>query len=176
MVEFDPGASDRSYGMSGAASEAIAEVDLRKTYEASLRDTEARQVFLLDLADELRTLTNATDIAALASARLGAWLDANRAFYAELAGTQLIVERDYTHDVPTLVGEHSLASFGPDMLAAYRASTIIVVNDVEAEARFGARATAGLLSRQVAAYIDVILFQDDQWVSLLAVQSATPRT
>jgi hypothetical protein len=30
------------------------------------------------------------------------------------------VERDYARGVDSIVGEHSLAAFGPDLLAAYR--------------------------------------------------------
>ena len=35
---------------------------------------------------------------------------------------------------------------------------------------------AGFLSRQVGAYLDVVLFEDEKWVSVLALQSAAPRT
>lgn len=42
--------------------------------------------------------------------------------------------------------------------------------------RFDEDARAGLGARQVGAFIDVVLFKDARWVSLLALQSATPRT
>lgn len=47
--------------------------------------------------------------------------------------------------------------------------------NVGTDARFSEEARAGLRVRQVGAYLDVVLFGDEQWVSLLAFQSAVPR-
>ncbi|QRE78072.1 PAS domain S-box protein [Methylobacterium aquaticum] len=87
----------------------------------------------------------------------------------------MTVERDYTKGVVSLVGKHSLADFGPDLLAAYRDNAVVAVGDIAADPRFSVEARAGLTSRQVAAYVDVILFREELWVGLWAVQSATPR-
>ena len=147
---------------------------LMDAHEA-LRESEERQAFLLALSDALRPLTTPTDIAGLTAERLGERFGLNRVFYAEIAGSRMTVERDYARDVSSLVGEHNLEAFGPDMLAAYRDGAVIVVNDVFAEPRLNEKARAGLQSRQVGAYVDVVLFEVEQRVGLLALQSATPR-
>ncbi len=143
--------------------------------QRQVHDNEERQSFLLDLSDALRPLTAPTDIAEVAARRLGERVGASRVFYAEIGGSLMTVERDYTKGVVSLVGKHSLADFGPDLLAAYRDNAVVAVGDIAADPRFSVEARAGLTSRQVAAYVDVILFREELWVGLWAVQSATPR-
>ena len=64
------------------------------------------------------------------------------------------VERDYACGVESIVGEHSLAAFGPDLLAAYRDGAVVAVEDVAADPRFSDEARTGLASRQVAAFVE----------------------
>jgi PAS domain S-box-containing protein len=136
---------------------------------------ERRTAFLLSLSDALRPLGTPADIMALAAARLGEWLDASRVFYAEIAGGLMTVEQDYSRGVVSIVGRHSLEAFGPDLLRAYRTGVPVVMRDVANDDRLSDAARAGLQSRQVGAFVDVVLFEEEQWVGLLAVQSATPR-
>lgn len=136
---------------------------------------ERRSEFLLSLADALRPLSTPAEITSMAADRLGLHLGANRVFYAEIAGGRMTVERDFTNGVPSIVGEHSLEAFGPDLLSAYRLGTPIVMRDVPCDRRLNEDARAGLNSREVGAFIDVVLFQEEHQVGLLAVQSATAR-
>jgi PAS domain S-box-containing protein len=144
--------------------------------ETTERVTADRQsVFLSSLSDELRLLTTAADIMSRTAERIGEWLNASRVFYAEIANGQMTVDRDFTCGVATIVGEHSLQAFGPDLLAAYKVGTPVVVRNVGTDDRLSSEARAGLGSREVGAFIDVVIFEEAQWVGLLAVQSATPR-
>lgn len=136
---------------------------------------ERRTAFLLSLSDALRPLSTPADIMSLAAARLGDWLEASRVFYAEIADGFMTVEHDYASGVSSIVGIHSLKAFGPDLLRAYRTGAPVVMRDVGSDERLGEEARAGLQSRQVGAFIDVVLFNEEEWVGLLAVQSATPR-
>lgn len=137
---------------------------------------ERRAEFLLALSDELRPLTTPADIMNRTAASLGELLGASRVFYAEITDAGMMtVERDYARGVASMVGVHSLASFGPDLLAAYRAGEPVVVRNVGGDERLSAPARAGLTSREVGAFIDVVLFNEAQWVGLLAVQNASPR-
>jgi len=147
----------------------------RAVTQTALRESEARQAFLLALSDALRPLRTPSDIASVAVERLGERFALNRVFYAEFVGSLMRVERDYTDGVASIVGEHDLAAFGPDLLRAYHERPIVKVDDVRKDPRFSDQARAGLLARQVGAYLDVVLFEDEQWVSVLALQSATPR-
>jgi PAS domain S-box-containing protein len=136
---------------------------------------EGRMKFLLSLSDDLRALSTPADIMSLTAARLGERLAASRVFYAEIASGRMTVERDYSFGVGSIVGEHSLEAFGPDLLAAYKIGTPVVVRNVQADERLSPEAKAGLGSREVGAFVDVVLFEETQWVGLLAVQSAVPR-
>lgn len=138
--------------------------------------SERRAEFLLALSDELRPLKAPADIMDRTAARLGEVLDASRVFYAEITDAGMMtVERDCARGVSSIVGVHSLASFGPDLLAAYRAGAPVVVRNVAGDERLSVPAREGLTAREVGAFIDVVLFNEAQWVGLLAVQNATPR-
>ncbi|USI74730.1 PAS domain-containing protein [Sphingomonas morindae] len=134
-----------------------------------------RTAFLLALSDALRGLATPAEIMALTAERVGAWLNASRVFYAEIAEGVMTVESDHARGVDSIVGVHSLTSFGPDLLRAYEAGRPVVVQDVGGDPRLSAEARAGLTARQVGAFVDVVLFQEARWVGLLAVQNAGPR-
>ena len=174
-VRDTAGRVDGLYGACTAIAGPVPVARRRREAEASRRDNEERQSFLLDLSDTLRPLTSSAEIAEVASRRLGERLGASRVFYAEIGGSLMKVEREYARGVDSIVGEHSLAAFGPDLLAAYRNGAVGAVEDVAADLRFSDEARAGLRSREVAAFVDVVLFREEEWVSLLAVQSAIPR-
>lgn len=77
---------------------------------------ERRSAFLLSLSDALRPLGTPAEIMAVTAARVGDHLGASRVFYAEIAGGRMTVERDHCKGVGSIVGEHSLEAFGPDLL------------------------------------------------------------
>lgn len=134
-----------------------------------------RTQFLLSLADALRPLGTRSEIMQLAADRLGQWLNVNRAFYAEISSDlRMRVDHDYCDGVHSLTGAHSLAQFGPGLLDAYRSGAPIVMPDVPASP-LSDTTRAGLAQRRVGAFIDVLLFDETEWVGVLAVQSATPR-
>lgn len=137
---------------------------------------ERRSAFLLSLSDDLRSLKTPAEITDLAARRIGELLGASRVFYAEITSSGMMtVERDYARSVGSIAGVHSLASFGPDLLAAYRNGAPVVVRNVGADERLSEPARSGLSAREVGAFIDVVLFEEEQWVGLLAVQNAAPR-
>jgi len=136
---------------------------------------EQKTKFLLSLSDDLRGLGTPAEIMRVTAERLGDRLSASRVFYAEIASGRMTVKRDYAAGVTSIVGEHSLEAFGPDLLAAYRVGMPVVVQNVATDERLNPEARAGLGAREVGAFIDVVLFEETQWVGLLAVQSAVPR-
>ncbi|WP_288413117.1 ATP-binding protein [uncultured Sphingomonas sp.] len=145
--------------------------------ETTDRVTNARRTqFLLSLADALRPLGTRSEIMQVAADRLGRWLNANRAFYAEISSELLMtVDYDYCDGVQSLTGAHSLAPFGAGLLDAYRSGVPIVMPDVPGNAQLSISAREGLAERRVGAFIDVLLFDKTERVGVLAVQSATPR-
>lgn len=135
-----------------------------------------KAAFLLSLSDDLRALSTPADIMSMTAVRLGEQMNASRVFYAEVNAGLMSVERDYHSGVGPIVGQHSLESFGPAILAAYTSGAPVVVDDVMTDPRLGHEARAGLSEREVGGYVDVVLFQEADFISLLAVQSATART
>ncbi len=136
---------------------------------------EEQQGFLLSLSDALRSLTTVGEIVKLAVFRLGEQLGVNRVFYGEIDGDKLTVEEDYTCQVPSIIGGHSLAAFDADFLANYRPGVIVTVSDVATDPRFGDAARSGLHSRQIAAFVDLVLFDAGRKVGVIGVQNASPR-
>lgn len=147
----------------------------RTAAQAELRESQGRQAFLLALSDALRPLKSPVEIASVAARHIGERFNLSRVFYAEFFGTLMRVERDYTNGVDSIVGEHELEAFGPDLLRAYHECSIVKIDDVRNDERLSEEARSGLLARQVGAYLDVVLFEDERWVSVLAMQSATAR-
>jgi len=137
---------------------------------------EKRIEFLLSLADTLRGLGTRDAIVGTASGLLAERLDCNRVFYAEITDAGwMTVECDHNRGVPSIAGLHSLEAFGADLLKAYRSGQPIVAYDIPADERLSVEARAGLAERRVAAFVDVALFDETEYVGVLAVQSATPR-
>lgn len=139
------------------------------------REEEQRRAFLLTLSDELRLLTSPAEIASVAAKLIGERFDLSRVFYAEIKDNLMRVEQGYAVGVASLVGDHDLTAFGPELLRAYHDCPVVKVENVQVDPRFSEEARAGLEARQVGAYLDVVLFEEADWVSLLALQSAQPR-
>ncbi|MBN2972534.1 PAS domain S-box protein [Roseomonas aeriglobus] len=137
---------------------------------------EKRNAFLLSLADDLRALRTQDEIIQLASERVASWLDANRVLFAEITDSGwMTVERDHLRGVQSLVGRHSLQSFGPGLLQAYRSGQPLVACNIPGDDNLTPDTRAGLAERRVAAFVDIMLFDDSDRVHVFAVQSATPR-
>lgn len=168
---FSPGELD---ALSAIAAQIAAAIE-RGHAEEALRESEARQAFLLSLSDAMRAVKTPREIASVAAEQLGERFNLSRVFYAEYFGNIMKIERDYTRGVDSIVGEHDLTAFGPELLRAYHECPVVKVDDVQTDTRFNEDARGGLKVRQVGAYLDVVLFEDEHWVSLLAMQSATPR-
>jgi PAS domain S-box-containing protein len=139
------------------------------------KQTEDRQSFLLELSDALRPLTTVDAVATRAATGLGEQLDVNRVVYGAIARGVFNAEKDYARDVPTIVGAYAMDAFEHDFLATYHADALIAVEDVETDPRLPPAARAALRGRQVAAFVDHVLFDEDGVVTILGVQNATPR-
>ncbi len=139
------------------------------------RQHEERQAFLVRLADTLRPLSDPVDVQAEASRVLGEWLGANRVVYFEVQGDEYVVERDYTDAALPMAGRYPVGSFGPDLLAAYRAGDTVCDPDVNALKSRTAEELETFASVQIGAYVGVPLVKDGTFVAGLGVHSAGPR-
>ena len=142
--------------------------------QETLRASEARNSFLVTLADTLRPLSDPIKIQVEASRVLGERLVANRVAYFEVQGDNYVVQRDYTNASPSIVGCHPIASFGPELLAVLRAGRIVTESDVEA-LLITPNEMAAYASLRIRSYIGVPLIKDGQFVAGLAVHTDSVR-
>ena len=101
-----------------------------------LRERQGR--FLLDVSDRLRSISDPRAVIAAAQEALGLHLDANRVGYGEVeeSARYFTTDRNWTDgSVPSREGTHDLAGFGPDVLAALRSGTPLVIQDAANDPR-----------------------------------------
>ncbi|MDO9436872.1 PAS domain S-box protein [Hydrogenophaga sp.] len=137
--------------------------------------SEARHAYLLALNDTLRPLGDPVDIQAAACRLLGQCLQAHRVAYFDVRGDDYLIERDYTHGVPSIVGRYPVIAFGQKLLATYRRGEVVVEPDVAADTLLADGERALYAALQLGAHIGVPLVKNGQFVVGLAVHSKVPR-
>ena len=173
LVNIDP-LHDANGTIVGALN-AFEDITERKRAEAALRQSDEQQQFMLSISDALGALGTPGEIATMATMRLCELLQADRVVYGVIDGSAMRLTHEYARGVPSILGEHALTAFGLDFMAAYRPGAILTVDDIERRADLSEPARAELRCRKIAAFADAILFEEGQAVTLLAVQSASPR-
>ncbi len=147
----------------------------RRRAEQDLRQTAARQQFLLRLGDALRPLADPLEVQEVAARVLGEHLHADRVAYFEVNDEDYVIQRDYTASVPHLAGRYPTASFGPRLLGKYRAGQTAVAGDVETDPQLAPAQKAAFAAIQTRAYVGVPLVKRGKFVAGLAVHMAGPR-
>lgn len=148
--------------------------------EAALRDSEARQAFLLRLSDAIRPLSDPDRIMAIVSEMTGRHFRAGRCGYAEPPPSpsaspspdRLVVARDWTGAaMASLQGACPLAMLDQAFLSRHRAEQPVVVADLPDDARApGGGAADGLRSG-----IWIRLVRDGREVACLYVHDNAAR-
>ncbi|MEP0925513.1 PAS domain S-box protein, partial [Leptolyngbya sp. ST-U4] len=147
----------------------------RKQAEERLHRAAELDAFRVSLADALRPLADPVEVQATATRVLGEYLNANRVAYFEVRGTDYVVERDYVNGAAALVGGYPIDSFGPKLLAEYRAGHTVSVPDVETDANLSSDQRSTYAAIQIDAYIGIPLVKDGEFVAGLAVHTTEPR-
>ena len=149
----------------------------RKRAEIALFESEVRQAFLLKLSDALRPMSDPQDIMTAASEALGRHLGVGRAGYGEVDADNewFIVERDWTDGaMPSMVGRHRVADFGPESVAAHRSDSAVIVDDALEDVRF-APYEAAFRAIDLRSSIVVPLIKDGRWIAGFYAQQSSPR-
>ena len=138
-----------------------------------------RGQFLLDLSDRLRGLSDPRAVIAAAQEALGRHLNAHRVGYGEVEETAryFTTERNWTDgSVPSREGTHDLAGFGPDVLAALRAGTPLLIQDAASDPRTSApESLAAFDAIDTRAAITASLVKDGRMRAALYVHAREPR-
>jgi signal transduction histidine kinase len=170
-VSFTP-IHDETGAVAGAFG-VCTETTERMAAEAALRESAARQGFLLRLGDRMRELVEPQAVKAVAAEMLATHLGAGRAGYGETdeTGEYLSVPTGWTDGtLPSLTGRIPAAAFGTEAVEAWRAGRPWIVGDAgdlgwpEVPGAPGARAA-----------VAVPVSKAGRWIALLFVHDATAR-
>ncbi len=147
----------------------------RKRAEAALRESEARQAFLLELGDALRPLADPAAVQSEACRLIGERLNVDRVAYTEQYGDIFIINRDWTCDAASMIGRYPEATFGEEYKALYLRGEPFVVDDVARDSRLKDTDRQAFEAAGVAAVVGVGLVKAGRLVASFGVISATPR-
>jgi PAS domain S-box-containing protein len=143
---------------------------------AKSRESAEPRLFLLRLSDKVRPLGDPIAIQQTACEMLGKHLGANRCMYADVEGDEFTPGPAYVDDVaPLPAGRQSIYVFGEAMIEACLRGETLVSDDVSHDPRITPVAVEGYRTRQIAAFIGVMLIKGGRLVGCFSIQSATPR-
>lgn len=153
----------------------LSDITDRKQTEEMVQRIAKQDAFRVALTDALRSLDDPVEVQATASRMLGEYLGVNRVAYFQVRGTDYFVDRDYVNGSEPLRGGYPIDSFGPRLLAAYRAAQVAAAADVAADPNLSPAQRSAYAAIQIAAYIGVPLVKHGEFVAGLAIHTATPR-
>ncbi|HEX7887966.1 MAG TPA: chemotaxis protein CheB, partial [Ramlibacter sp.] len=154
----------------------FADITGRKRADAVLRESEARQTYLLKISDTLRPIGDALQAQAAAMRVLGEHLGIARAQYYEVdAGGEFVDARGgYAQSGRPQAGRTRLDAFGPGPREAYLAGRTFVVEDTAAPAIAPEQRHIYEASDTRSA-VGTPLTKDGRLVAVLALSHHTPR-
>ncbi|MDQ3894652.1 MAG: PAS domain S-box protein [Actinomycetota bacterium] len=150
----------------------------RKRAEEQLRESEARQAFLLELGDALRPLVSPEEVQEVATRLLGERIGASRVLYAEFVGdgSSCVIHADFHRGgVGSVAAARDHDVFGPFATRALRAGRPVVHDDVERSSGLTAAELEAYRAVQVRAAVTVPVFERDRPVGWLSVHQQHPR-
>jgi PAS domain S-box-containing protein len=160
----------------GAVGTAV-DITERKQAEAVLALAARRGVFRAALADALRPLAPPNHVRRAACRLLNHHLAASRTFYAEieLGGEHFVVDEDETNGATSLAGRHQLEDVGDAVLALLRQGRVVVINNIDTDARVDPTARSVQTRYLAVASIAVPLIKEGRLAASFVVNQSSPR-
>ena len=150
-------------------------VSARRRAEKVLRESEARQTYLLALSDALRPVDDAAAVQATVTHMALRYFAADRCYYAEVAGDTITIRREAARPgLPSVAGEYSLSSM-PLFSAALQQRQPVVTADVETSPFMNDLSRQICQDIHIRACIHVPVVRHGQLVGILSLAQATPR-
>ncbi|OKH37822.1 hypothetical protein NIES2119_11745 [[Phormidium ambiguum] IAM M-71] len=147
----------------------------RKQADRALRESEARQAFLLRMSDALRSLADPVEIEETVTRTAMNHFEAERCYYCEIKDGNAIIRRDATRDgLPTVAGVYPLSSFAI-LQAVVDTGRPFVVQDVHTTDTVDEEVRQLCIQLQVISYIDVPVIKNGKPVGVLCLVQSTPR-
>jgi PAS domain S-box-containing protein len=143
----------------------------RKEAEDALRQSEARQTFLLRLSDEFRGITDPAAILATACRMTGEHFGVNRCCYGDICGDEIRYRGVWTRDVAPIPEQVAFTELIAAVAEGYRAGRAVVVDDIENDERITEEERKRLRASQAIAFVSVKLWEN----TVFSVHSALPR-
>jgi PAS domain S-box-containing protein len=153
------------------------EISDRKEIEVSLRASERRTRFLVELGDATRTLGEPEEIVAATTRLLREHLRVDRVAYAEAEADEVhfvFVGDSCAPGVPGVTGRYPVSAFGAEALRVMRAGAPFITADAEAELPEGAD-RAAYRRTGIRALIATPLHKGERFVAGTGVHMLTPR-
>jgi PAS domain S-box-containing protein len=170
-AEFMP-SSEQGEGIFYGSVQDISE---RKRAEEAVRESEARQAFLLRMSDALRSLADPVEIQETVTRTAMNYFGADRCYYCEIEDGIAIIRRDATReDLPTVAGVYPLSRFAI-LQAVVDAGRPFVVQDVHTTDTVDEDLRQMCIQLQVIAYINVPVIKNGKPVGVLCLVQGTPR-
>lgn len=143
------------------------------------RAAEERRVFLMALADRLRSETDVGVYIDVTAEMLGRQLGVNRVCYSEIDPDDarvFQVEREWNDGtVPDVVGRHRLEMLGDGLLNSHLARRTLIVEDIDTHPLIGPDAAPVLRRLGFVAGIDTPLVKGGRLSAILHVHANAPR-
>jgi two-component sensor histidine kinase len=158
------------------------ESDERARAEAAMRESEARQVFLLKFSDALRPVADAVEAQRVAMRLLGELLRAEQTFYYRTERTDddwvHVVDEDYyrTPSMPARVGRRAQSDFGPALFAPLARGDAVTVDDVDALDGLSERQRDNFRSANIRSFVGRPVIKNGRYVAGVSALTPTPRT
>ena len=135
------------------------------------KKAEARQHYLLQLGDRLRSLADPIQIQYQAACVLGKYLGANRVGYAagQGGGHILVVAPNYTQGVLSLEGRYQFELYSATMLADLLTGQVVMHPDVANDPRLTAGEKAAHQANQIGAALTHPLVKEGELVAVLFI-------
>jgi PAS domain S-box-containing protein len=142
-----------------------------KEAEDALRQSEARQTFLLKLSDELRTIADPAAILSIACRMTGEHFGVNRCCYGEFCGDEIRVGGSWERDIPPEPNCLAFTCCSRLQAGGCRAGCAGAVDDIETDPRLTEDEREPLRAARIAAFVCAPLRGE----AAFGVQNAVPR-
>ncbi len=150
-------------------------VSARRRAAQTLRESAARQAYLLALSDALRSVADPVAVQETVTRTALHHFAVDRCYYAEIAGDAVTIQRDAARPgLPSVARLYSLREM-PLFGTVLREGSPAVVADVAATPAVDAPLKQLCREYRVLAYLSVPVFRNGELVGILGLTQATPR-